>query len=218
MDDLRETLATMQRLALAYAPRRARRTTLALLALDSRLAAILRGSSEPMLAQIRLAWWRDMLAREEADRPRGEPLLAMFADWGDDAASLIALVDGWEHLVQSEPLDGDAMGAFYQGRGAACAALARVAGCPGAQENARHAGQGWGLSDLAGRLTDPAERETAARLVAMHDWKRIALPRALRPLSILHSLAASAARSGRQVEESGPGKLLLAMRIGLFGR
>jgi hypothetical protein len=35
--------------------------TLALLALDARLAAILRGRREPIAAQLRLAWWREML-------------------------------------------------------------------------------------------------------------------------------------------------------------
>ncbi len=74
MDDLAETLPTMHRLALAYAPGRTRLAWLALLALDSRLAGVLRSASEPMLAQIRLAWWRDMLARSEADRPRRRTL------------------------------------------------------------------------------------------------------------------------------------------------
>jgi phytoene synthase len=218
MVDLRETLPAMQRLALVYAPGRMREPTLALLALDSRLAGVLRSASEPMLAQIRLAWWRDMLARDAAERPGGEPVLALLSGWRDEAASLVALVDGWEQLVEPDSLGAEAMRAFCAGRGEACAALARVAGCSAAEGNARTAGEGWALADLAARLTDPQERETAAGLVREADWRRIALPRALRPLAILHGLAANAARSGQDFREPGPGSLLLAMRIGLCGR
>lgn len=102
MDDLRETLPAIQRLALAYAPARTRDATLALLALDGRLAGVLRSASEPMLAQIRLAWWRDILGREAAERPSGEPLVALLEPWGREAGELVALVDGWEQLVETE--------------------------------------------------------------------------------------------------------------------
>ncbi len=216
MDDLLETLPNLHRLALAYAPGRVRRAWLALLALDARLAGVLRSSSEPMLAQIRLAWWRDMLAREAQDRPTGEPLMALIECWGEHASGLIALVDGWENLAEPETLDADAMRAFCQGRGAAAAALARLAGCPGAQQDAQAAGEGWALADLAARLTDPGERETAARLMRELEWSRIALPRALRPLAVLYGLARDAATKGKAADN--PGSLLRAMRIGLLGR
>jgi phytoene synthase len=218
MDELRDTLPAMQRLALAYAPGRTRAAWLALLALDTRLANVLRSSSEPMLAQIRLAWWRDMLARDAADRPSGEPLLALIKAWGDETAGLIELVDGWERLVEPERLGEDAVRAFCRGRGEACASLARVTDCLGAQDDAQRAGEGWALADLAARLSDPGEREEAARLMAQHGWTRIALPRALRPLAILHGLAASAARRSGELSEPEPGSALLAVRIGLFGR
>jgi len=55
------SLPTASRLALAYAPAKARLQTLALFALDTRLAGLLRNSSEPMLAQLRLSWWRETL-------------------------------------------------------------------------------------------------------------------------------------------------------------
>jgi len=216
MEYLRETLPAMHRLALAYAPKSAREPTLALLALDTRLAAVLRGSSEPVLTQIRLSWWRDMLARDPGDLPSGEPLLAATACWGDDISALIALVDGWEHLVEPDKLGEDAMRAFCEGRGAAWAGLARLAGCPQAQDAARRAGEGWALMDLAARLSDPVEKEAAARLVDEAHWRRIALPRALRPLAILHGLAVDAA--GRRQSASDAGSLMRAVRIGLFGR
>lgn len=218
MDDLRDSLPAMQRMALSYAPAGAREATLALLALDSRLAGVLRGASEPMLAQIRYAWWRDMLVREAENRPGGEPLLALLAGWQGEAAGLVALIDGWEQLVEPESLEPARMRAFCEGRGAACAALARALDCHDAQDQARDAGVGWALADLAARLTDPRERETATGLIGEHDWRRIALPRALRPLAVLHGLASHAARKGQDFGTGGPGTLLRAMRIGLSGR
>lgn len=214
MDDLRETLPAIQRLALAYAPARTRDATLALLALDGRLAGVLRSASEPMLAQIRLAWWRDILGREAAERPSGEPLVALLEPWGREAGELVALVDGWEQLVEIESFGPGEMRAFCRGRGAAWAGLARVAGCHEMQDAARAAGEGWALADLASRLSASAERDVAARLVCEHDWRAIALPRALRPLAILHGLA----RRSRGRSAPDGRALLIAMRIGLFGR
>ena len=50
--DFLAELPAPQRLALSYSPGRARPATLALLTLDARLAAILRGRREPLAAQL----------------------------------------------------------------------------------------------------------------------------------------------------------------------
>jgi phytoene synthase len=218
MAELLESLPVLHRLALAYAPGGMRQATLALLALDARLAETVRSASEPMLAQIRLAWWRDMLARDAADRPAGEPLLAALGPWQGHEAALSALVDGWEELVGLEPLSEQAMRGFCAGRGAAFAALAGIGGHLGAADKARAAGEGWALADLAARLDDAGEREAALSLLRAHDWRRIALPRDLRPIAVLHGLAARDARAGRGFAQPSPGMLLAALRIGLFGR
>ena len=80
-DSLLGSLPVLHRLALTYAPARATRPTLALLALDARLAGIVRSASEPMLAQLRLAWWREQLEIDLTARPAGEPLLAVLESW-----------------------------------------------------------------------------------------------------------------------------------------
>lgn len=218
MFELLETLPVLHRLALAYAPRRMREATLTLLALDNRLAGIVRSTSEPMLGQVRLAWWRDMLARTSGERPSGEPLLAALDALGGHAGELAALVDGWEHLAVSEMLDEAAIRSFCAGRGAAFAALAAIAGREDARDPAGRAGEGWALADLAVRLDSPAERETALRLVAGQEWRRIALPRELRPLAVLHGLAVKAGRAGSGLDALTPGALATVIRIGLFGR
>ena len=90
-------LPPVQRLALAYASSRSRPAILSLLALDARLAAILRGRREPIAAQMRLAWWRDMLARPKSEWPAGEPVLEALCAW-NDPGGLAALAEGWEAL------------------------------------------------------------------------------------------------------------------------
>ena len=67
-------LPVERRLALAYAPANSRGLWLGLFALDARLGAVVQAAHEPLLAQIKLAWWRDELAKPLAARALGEPL------------------------------------------------------------------------------------------------------------------------------------------------
>lgn len=201
MLDLPE-LTPPQRLALAYAPARAKADWETLLLLDARLASVVRGAREPMLAQIRLAWWRERLAEDTAVWPRGEPLLARLAGWGKAARGLSALVDGWEVLLGEGTLDP---GAFAAGRVGAVAALAehlRADMTIGAENAAR----GWALADLAGHLGDAEERAVALAASAAVEHGRVG--RELRPVAVLR-----AAASG-----SGLAAMLGAMRVGIFGR
>src|SRR5690606_10062975 len=96
-----DELPAPQRLALTYASSRSRAEHMALLALDARLAAILRKRREPMLVQLRLAWWRDMLNSPAADWPWGDAVLDLLRRWRDPAG-LVPLVDGWESLLAED--------------------------------------------------------------------------------------------------------------------
>jgi phytoene synthase len=208
-----EELPPVQRLALAYAPRAAREPTLALLALDARLARTLQRKSEPVLAQMRFAWWRDTLAKEPAQWPRGDELLALLRHWRDPGA-LTPLVDGWEMLL-GERLDPAAIGEFAGGRGRAFGQLAAELGADPLA--AKACGETWALGDLAANIANPAEREAvlgAAR--ELDDCPR--LPRALRPLTVLSGLARRALRRGGTALLDGPGAAVLAMRLGIAGR
>ncbi len=217
--DLAPLLADLppeQRLALAYAPRAARPAFAGLMALDARLARIIRASREPLLAQLRLAWWREQLASPDP-APGGEPLLELLALWGEHRTGLGALVDGWEALLGDAPLEGSRLAAFAAGRGSAAAALAR---CLGVAETvaaeADRAARNWTLADLAARLSHPEEVQSARHLVAGAAWHHPRLPRSLRPLAVLHAL--SRATRGQGALLHGPGSIMLALRVGLFGR
>ena len=217
-DTLTACLPVFSRLALSYAPAQARQSTLALMALDARLAAVLRSASEPVMAQLRLSWRRVALASSAEGRPRGEPLLALFDGWQAETAGLLGLVDGWEELTAEPPLPTNALAAFLEGRAMAFCALARHLGEHASADEAARCAKEWALADLAARLSDPQEGEAVLALAQEQRWVRARLPRSLRPLAILHGLAARQMRKGRLSASPGAASLLVAMRIGLAGR
>ena len=210
---LASELPQPQRLALTYAPARARPATLALLMLDARLAAILRARREPIAAHLRLAWWRDALARPVAEWPRGEPALDALRDWRDPSA-LSNLAVGWEALL-ADALTPAAIAEFVAGRGCAFASLASELGVDPIG-SAGEAARIWALADLAANISDGADRA----LVVDYGGDLVPPPlsASLRPLAVLAGLGARALRLGGVPLLSGPGSTLLALRIGLTGR
>lgn len=217
-DSLLSGLPVLQRFALAYAPASARLPTLALLALDTRLAGILRGASEPMLARLRLAWWREQLATDMARWPEGEPLLDALRSWQGEHAALVGLVEGWEHLTGQAPLPASALENLAEARGHAFAALAHRLGLPGDADAALRSGRNWALADLAARLSHADEQGAARELLQVQDWRRARLSRGMRPLAVLHGLAARGARQGRALVHPSPADFAAALRLGLLGR
>lgn len=217
-DGLLGGLPVLQRLALSYAPASARKATLALLALDTRLAGIVRSSSEPMLAQLRLAWWREQLEADASARRAGEPLLAALENWCGQREALIGLVNGWEEITREPPLPGSALEALAHARGAAFAALAEQTGEPRDREAALRLGKSWAIADIAARLSHPEERRIARELAERQDWRRARLSRKMRPLVVLHGLAAGAVRRGHDLDKLPPSAMIAALRLGLLGR
>lgn len=211
--DLTADLPAAQRLALAYASARGKAAMLALLALDARLAKALRGRREPIAAQLRLAWWRDALARPAAEWPGGEPVLEMLRSWSDPSC-LGALVDGWEALL-TEKLDPQAIESFAAGRAEGFACLARELSVESLAD-ARQAARVWALADLAANVSDEAERKLVVG--RGRDLAMPKLPASLRPLAVLAGLGRAALDRGGIPLVRGPGSALLALRIGLAGR
>ena len=210
-----ETLSPLQRLALAYAPASTRQPLLALLALDTRLAGILRASREPMLAQLRFAWWREQLAAEPGPASTGDPLLAALNAWPAARSVLSGLVEGWEAMTGDVPLPASAFLSLAEARGAAFAALADT---PEASAATLRMGRNWALADIASGLSNPQERREALELARAQDWRWARLPRKLRPLAVLHGLAAHRIMNDAQAAHLSPAAMLRAVRIGLLGR
>lgn len=212
--NLIQELPHPQRLALSYAKVETRRKTLALFALDARLSAVLKTKREPMLAQLRLAWWRDNLAKPADSWPRGDEVLEALRSWSAPAA-LVPLVSAWEALL-AEELTPETITSYTEGRAVAFRCLARELGAVD-PEAAGELARVFALADLASNLRDAKERE----LVIDHGRAFPAsyrLPRSLRPLAVLAGLGKYALQRGGQPLLTGPGSVFLALRIGLTGR
>ncbi len=216
-ESLLQTLPLAHRLALSYAPASAKADTLALMALDARLAGIVRGDGEAIIAQLKLAWWRDRLGSDRADWPLGEPLLAQLVAWSGDASRLVALVDGWEMLL-AETLDRSAITTFCRGRSLAWAALADGLLSASANKDIEQTAKEIALLDLSQNLSRGEEADLAREISAKESWQRIILPRQLRPLAVLHALARRAKNDNRPHLLDGAGAMALAMRVGITGR
>lgn len=199
------------RLAVAYAPARARAALIALWALDARLAAILRTTTEPMIGQMRLTWWHDAVGRPGAIA--GEPILAALAVAGLAPVMSQRIVEGWEALLDDE--DDAALGEFAAGRGGGLFAAAATA--LGIDAPVEDAGAGWALVDLARHHSRAEVAERALRLAADRlargpvRWSKDA-----RPLAMLAKLA------GRDLagpEPQGSPRRIAAMAaLALIGR
>lgn len=216
MTDKDEPLPPEGELALAHTAAALRAPMRIALALDQRLGRIAGQTSEVMLGQMRLAWWRDMLKASPADRPQGDAVLdAIGAHWKGREEALGEVVDAWEILVASESMEREAISAFARGRAAPFAALA---GEGEAAARAQVAGMRWALADAAGKLSDESER---ARFLEVGLEDRSAgqsLPRALRGLAVLEALALRAMKRGGRPLMEGRGAALTAMRAAILGR
>jgi len=171
-------LAPPARLAIAYAPSGVRAAFALLLHIDNRFAEILRNAREPMIAQIKMAWWREAFASAAEARPKGEPLLQALNEAGDriPLSALEALASAWEHLLGNERFSQEAIEAHAELR--AEAIFATYAGWMGTVQDMRPIGRSWALEAL--RIAFPDR-------VAGCNMPPAPLPkaRALRPLSIL---------------------------------
>jgi phytoene synthase len=166
-------------LAVAYTPVAFRPAFTLLLQLDMRFADIVRKAREPMIAQIKLAWWRDAFAAEPALRPKGEPLLQALGACGDTIkfSALEDLVSAWELMLGEAEWAAQDVEAHAAFRGGA------VFG-----SYAAWLGEGCDINALSNQWAlDALRLEFPSKFVAPNNQPLPALPkgRKLRPLSIL---------------------------------
>jgi len=214
-----EALPPEARIALAWSPPRLRARLGTALALDRRLARIAMRTREPMLGQMRLAWWREALSKPLADRPRGDLVLDSAGQhWAGREAGLIALVDGWEVLVSAPQIGADEAEAFARQRAAFFALLPDEAAMPAMAEAVAAAARVWALADAAAAVSDPAERAVLIAAGQAAAARPARLPAALRGLAVLAALGRRAlARGGRPLME-GRAAALSALRGAIFLR
>lgn len=188
-------------------PHARRAAVTALWELAARLTKLLIEAREPLIGQIKLAWWRDMmamLASDPAALPKGEPLLAeLQATWAGQGG-LDALVDAAEAMLLAETADDR--------RSASTSFGMRLFALSGGDPAG---GKRWGL--LWGAGVEASEPE-ARRLLT--DAKVDAPPRSLftgnRALLMLDRWAGAIAQNDGERRWRSEGMLLF--RVGLFGR
>ena len=182
-------------LALSYASPGAQPGLLALFALDSALAGILRTTREPMVGQMRLSWWHEALTRLDVTAPPAEPVLQALArhvvPQGIAGARLAGMIDGWEELLDAEALDDVVIGRHADMRGGALFAIAGEMLSARDTDPVVPAGKGWALVDLARHLADLSTAERALHLAAapLAEAGRVRWSRPARPLGALAQLA-----------------------------
>ena len=96
-------------LAALFAPEPARADLLAVLAFDHELARTRTVTREPMLARIRLEWWREAVAEAAGSgKPRAQPIVESLSETvrrrGLAPERLLALIDAREEEIEG-PLD-----------------------------------------------------------------------------------------------------------------
>ncbi len=167
-------------LSVLYAPEGVRPALFALHGLDLELGAVVAGTTEPMIGEIRLAWWREALLGLDAGVVPAQPLLAVLADavvpMGVSGAELADLEDRWVGLIGSD----DVPEAHIAGGGLLFALMARVLG--GDEALARRMGAVWVTGEDAVLPRVPASLRGLLGLVrlAQRDARRVGLPREVR--------------------------------------
>ncbi len=147
-------ISAPQRLAIAHAKPEFRDFLTLILEFDSRLKDTTIRTTEPLIGQLKLAWWRDAITAAPDSRPAGEPLftkLRALEDRGQGtyaAKAMLDLLSAWECLIVNQD---DVMAVAEQ------FAFDRSAGVFGGflnmsgfsdQEQLLVLGQSWALADI----------------------------------------------------------------------
>ncbi|PXW71583.1 phytoene synthase [Blastomonas natatoria] len=207
-------------LASGYGDRQVRGWCQALFAFDAQMAGIVLQAREPMLAQIRLQWWHDVLAKPVSERPSANPVLAALLPIEAQGLNLLAalgpVIRGWETALELE--DEAAIFHFAQGRGQLLQAFATQ--CPGAgTADLQAIGQAWAIWDMVRfHRRTPALDAAFLRLDVVR-LGSIRLPRSLRPLSIIAlAVRLDIARARLDRPWAGPGLFARLVWHGVTGR
>ena len=204
-------LSPDKRLAFAYLPARHRPAVEALFAIDGAMGDVVRTTSEPMVGQIRLAWWRERLEDLDSGQPAPpEPrLLAVERELlprGVKGSDLAGLERGWLSLFDPFPWDiGTAEAVWFRGRLLFAMAAQQLATTDDAIEGA---GGLWALVDAARHCSDAPSREmllVQARTFAKA-LRGVRFSAAMRPLSGLSVLAARDLAGPPFEQEGTPGR------------
>ena len=178
-----DQLSPPQRLAIVYAPAKVRDAFALLLQFDERLSDIVSRITEPMIGQLKLAWWRDALNAAPGQRPKGEPLLSALSemDRPELTAAAHGLVDAWEMLLMEEQWSDALLDSFASARGEAV--FSGFVGLLARDMPVGPMAQEWAKRDLAARYP-----KAMPATLLLHT-ETLPSQRSLRPLTLLVMLS-----------------------------
>lgn len=170
------------------------------------MADVVAQSTQPALAAIKLAWWRERLEELDEGKVPAEPRLQAAAEEllarGVSGAELAKIEDGWAALLDEQP-DETRIAA----RGARLFAVgAALLGTEASDD-----------VDRAGRLfasIDVVRRGLSDAVPTLPDLGQVVIARPLRPLTALSALASR----GPLEPEATPGRAWALLRHRLTGR
>jgi 15-cis-phytoene synthase len=193
-----------QQLSLAYAPAEKCAFLEALWTIDANFASVALSAREPMIARIRLAWWKENGLTSPPPDALGEAVARVSRAHSDVTDGLAGLIEAWDRW-----LDGENEEEAAQGRGKALFRAACVVLAGRAEPVAEQAGALWSCIDLGQPVAD-----------AYQTLDRAALRGPLIPLGILATLAV--ADAGRVAEQrwrpGSPMRVGRALGFALFRR
>lgn len=202
-----------------FAPAAGRRALVAIYAFDNELGRAPRAASTPLVAEMRLAWWREALEEIRAGGPvRRHPVaLALGAgvrSHGLDLDLLETLIDARLRELDPRPMTLEEALEWAEGTGGACARLAASVLDPGCDPQAAAAGgAAWSIGRLiltAGLSVEAAQEALEDRLTRARGVTATAFP------AVAHAALARARARGRRA--SPLGDRLRLMRAVLTGR
>ena len=170
------------------------------------MADVVAQSTQPALAAIKLAWWRERLEELDAGKVPAEPRLQAASDEllsrGISGEALARLEDGWAALLDEKPDDGR-----IAERGAQLFSLGATLLGSEANDDVSTTGRLFASIDVVRRGLSDA-------VPAQPDLRQIVIDRPLRPLTALSALAAR----GPLEPEATPGRAWALLRHRLTGR
>ncbi|MCG6120724.1 MAG: squalene/phytoene synthase family protein, partial [Blastomonas sp.] len=210
MDAPETPVSPLVTLASSYGDAQMRSWCHALFAFDAQIAGIVLQAREPMLAQIRLQWWHDVIGKPAAGRPSANPVLAALlpieADGLDLKAALGPVIRGWEAALEID--QPDAVQEFASGRGALIAAFQPLAPDV-SRDDLAQIGTAWALWDMVRFHRRTAALDAAVAATKVAALKPLSLPRKLRPISIIaRAVRLDIARGGMERPWGSPGVFL----------
>jgi phytoene synthase len=185
----------------------------ALLDIDAALGDVVARSTQPALAAVKLAWWREGLegldSGQRAAEPRLQAAAAELLPRGIAGAELAALADGWAALLDEQPDLGQAIE-----RGPKLFAIAaRLLG--GSDRKLPSAGRLYACQQVARRGHSVADRAVDQA----RELRGYRFAASVRPVTALARLAARDAKRGSEPEdEATPGRALALIAHRLTGR